>query len=325
MRDLLFCVLYTAFFTSISCAAVQPAQNSDPNVYDVFLNKTSVFGHDQDRRFRLESHYTSERLLATAVLMNTVTLLSEAADIDFHSEVDSDKTSTFDDYPNVVIDLKPTKAKDRLPACFWVWALYGAASDMIDRTKFFVSEHDIIWKGKIVAKLRYQKANPNEISRIDREVHRYTPSSTATSYMEGDTPTFDIKIPLDSAPMNGTSDSTSRESASEVRALPKLDLELQYLKNAKDLPIWTVFMMVLATLKHSAAYPASARANPYVVSVAGFDASLEIARKTGPGSRRPPFLENTHVNHAIAWIPKIMLAQRKFAEVIFRFDIDGKE
>lgn len=330
MRNVLFTVvLGLTAFSRVDCAAVKPTPEPDPNYYDIILNKTVGHGHDPDPRFRLVSRYTTEKLSATAILMNTITMLTEAADIDFHDLVDFDKSVTSEDFPNVVIDFRTVKARDRLPDCFCVWALYLAATDMIRYTKFFVGEHDMIWKGKVVARLSYQKPRSNGLSEDGREVEIFKPNTTATSYLEGDLPTFDVEIPLPSIPINDSSDAnigwpTTGDLVPNAPA-GEMQLHLQYLENARDFAIWTVFQMVLATLKDNAEYPALARVQPFVVNLPGYDAKLGITPNGGPARRRPPFFENRNVNNAMRLIPAFVLGQRKVAEIKFSFELDDHE
>ena len=330
MRNFLGTVgLILTVFSRMNCALIKPTPILDSNYYDIILNKTVGHGHDPDPRFSLVSRYTTEKLPATSILMNTISLLIEAADIEFHDAVDIDRSVTSEDYPNVVIDLSPVRARDQIPDCFCVWALYLAATDMIRYTKFFVSDHDIIWKGKVVARLKYQKPSPNGLTRDGREVEIYKPNATATSYLEGDLPTFDVKVPLPPLPTNDRSDPnlelpTTGDLASHIPA-GQMALHMQYLDDAQDLPIWTVFMMVLATLKDNAQYPALARVQNFVVNVPGYDARLGIMVPGGPARRRPPFFENRHVNNAMRLIPAFLLGQRKVAEIKFAFELDGHQ
>ena len=327
MWDLLFAVMLGFIaFSRVNCAAVKPVPESDPNYYDIILNKTIGHGHDPDPRFGLVSRYTTEKLPATAILMNTITILIEAADIDFRDVVVFDKSVTSEDFPNVVIDFSTVKARDQLPDCFCVWALYLAATDMIRYTKFFVGEHDITWKGKVVARLSYQKPRSNGLSEDGREVEIYKPNTTATSYLDGDTPTFDIEIPFWPVPNNDSNVEwpTTGDLSPDVPA-EEMQLHLQYLEDARDFPIWTVFQMVITTLKDNAEYPAEDRVQPFVVKVPGYDAKLGIATNGGPARRRPPHFENRHVNNAMRLIPAFMLGQRKVAEIKFAFDLDGHE
>ena len=330
MWDLLSAVVLGFIaFSGVNSAAVKPVPESDPNYYDVILNKTVGHGHYPDPRFKLVSRYTAEKLPATAILMNTITILSEAADINFHDLVEFDKSITSEDFPSVVIDFRTVKARDRLPDCFCVWALYLAATDMIRYTKFFVGEHDIIWKGRVIARLSYQKPGSDRLSGDGREVEIYKPNATATSYLVGDTPTFDVKIPLWPPPSNDSLEPngawpTTGDLALDVSA-SEMVMNLQYLENARDFQIWTVFQMVLTTLKDNAEYPALDRVEPFVVKVIGYDAKLGIATNGGPARRRPPYFENRHVNSAMRLIPAFMLSQRRVAEIKFAFELDGHE
>ena len=306
-------VLGLIVFSRVNGAAVKPAPEPDPNYYDVILNKTIGHGHDPDPRFELVSHYTTEKLPATAILMNTITMLTEAADLEFHEIIDFDKSVTSEDFPNVVIEFRMARARDKLPDCFCVWALYLAATDMIRYTKFFVSEHDLIWKGKVVARLHYQKPNPNGLSEDGREVAIYKPNTTATSYLEGDLPTFDVRMPLWPIPINDTSDPnldwpTTGDLSPDLPS-SEIVLHLQYLEDARDMPIWTVFQMVISTLKDNAEYPALDRVQSFVVNVPGYDAKLGITTNGGPPRRR--------------LIPAFVLGQRRVAEIKFSFEVDG--
>lgn len=301
--------LTAIFLAGIGSTTVRFDQFANSSFQALLPNRTVLTAHTPDSRFKLQAHYTNERLPATAVLMNTVWLLGEAADLDFKSQVDFHKEAALDEYPAVSIDLKTAKPRDRLLACFWVWALYGAAFDMIIHTRFVVSEFDIMWKGKIIAKLQYQKGKAAGL--IDD-----SGSSDSADVLRD-------KRVMEASRMtvvNLTSTAVQSYSSDE-----SVTLELQYLENAKNIPILTIFMVVLTTLKDNAEYPATARTQPFETKVRGFDAKLEIMRNEGPPIRRPPFFERADVNKAVRQLPELMLQQGKFAEISFIVDVDGKE
>ena len=98
---LFWCTIHTLVLP-INCAIITPSSTSlDPPLLDVFYNST--LGGNIDPRFSLQSHYGTTRLPATAVLMNTLTLLTEAADLDYHDAFEFDRHAKFDDYPSVSI------------------------------------------------------------------------------------------------------------------------------------------------------------------------------------------------------------------------------
>lgn len=99
---LLFWYTIRMFVLPINCATITPSSASlDPRLLDGLYNST--LGGNIDSRFSLQSHYSTTRLPATAILMNTLTLLTEAADLDFHDAFDFNRHAKFEDYPSVNI------------------------------------------------------------------------------------------------------------------------------------------------------------------------------------------------------------------------------
>lgn len=85
----------------INCAITPSSESLNPPLLDVLYNST--LGGNIDSRFSLQSHYSTTRLPATAILMNTLTLLTEAADLDFKDAFEFNRHAKFDDYPSVSI------------------------------------------------------------------------------------------------------------------------------------------------------------------------------------------------------------------------------
>ena len=104
-----------------------------------------------------------------------------------------------------------------------------------------------------------------------------------------------------------------------------LGLKLQYLRDGRDLPIYAVFLTVMATLVKNAYYPANSRIRPFDASTPGFNAQIAISVSTGPDSHQAPFFQRNHLNHAIQQLPEFMLEERKFKEIAFTVILDNKE
>ena len=254
--------------------------------------------------------------------MNTVTLLAEAADLDFNGYVKWNRPATFSRYPAVDIDLQLKRSRDPVHNFLLIWALYEAAWDMIDKNKFCVSDFDMVWRGKVVAVLRYKQATQQELQETeggeskDNETASFAGLTTArgggTSMLGGiargtGQVNTTVELPL--------SVQTSNEDV--------LTLHLQYLSNARDLPIFGVFMAVIAALKDNAYYAPTDRVYPFSSSTPGFDTQLSILRNEPPITT-PPFFERTHITHTIRLIPGFMLEERKIAEVAFTFRLGNK-
>ena len=324
MPYLPYLLTVTTFFITAISARVVLYGDAIPSLYARDSNLTSLTVNGVDSRFRLVSHFTNERLPATAVLMNTVYYISEAADLDFDAGMNVLRPFTSDDYPGMMIDLENAKPRYNLPAYILVYGLYGAAVQMIAESKFVVSEFDLLWKGRIVAKLRYQKAASSgtaikgDPGEDDQELNSPIPSNYSSDssrgtpdILKGQTSTADIA--------NMTLDSSSIDS---TNADPEIKLHAQYPENAQLIPIWTIFVMIIATLKDNAWYKATARVQPMSTSVPGFDATLTIQT---PRTRQPPYLVYKQLNIAIPLIPILMLRHSKFAEMTFQIEIGGKE
>lgn len=101
MQAFLLLFWCTALFLPID-GTISPISTSlNPPLLD-FLGNITV-GGKIDSRFSLQSHYSTTRLPATAVLMNTLILLVEAPDLDYNHAFEYDRHATFDDYPSVII------------------------------------------------------------------------------------------------------------------------------------------------------------------------------------------------------------------------------
>lgn len=254
--------------------------------------------------------------------MNTVTLLSEAADLDFNGYVKWNRQATFSQYPAVIIDLQLTRSRDPVKNFILIWALYESAWDMVAKNKFCVSDFDVVWKGKVVAKLKYKKATEQELESIgggeSKNNETASLANVATSGGSGTSLVGDIA--RDTGQLNTTVESPLSARTSNVNVLT---LHLQFLRNAKDLPVFSVFMALLAALKDNAYYPSTDRVHPFASSTPGFDSQLSILRMEPP-IQTPPFFERTHITNTIRLIPSFMLGERKFCEVAFSFKLGEK-
>ncbi|CAF9939131.1 MAG: hypothetical protein HETSPECPRED_001494 [Heterodermia speciosa] len=288
-------------------------------------NLTSLVAHDPDVRFKIVPHYTNDRLPATAILMSTVYLLAEAADLDMNSELEFDRPFVAEDYPSVSIDLqKNIRHSVILPSAFLVWALYLAAIDMIDNNKFVVSSFDLLWKGRIYASLRYQKPEPGaSFESAANGSHNFQVSASSN---------YSAMVPSDRSYTKNRASETfsvplvrSPETVNTLVTDPLLTIHMQYLQDARILPIGTVFAMTLEMLKNDAEFPANSLVQSSSTTKRVFDATLEIQRSEGPSTMTPPYFEYMHLNRAIRQVPRLMLDGGKFAEVAFQIEIDQKE
>ena len=98
---LCWCALPTLILP-INCAITSSSTVPDPPLLLDGLYNTTL-GGNIDSRFSLQSHYSTTRLPATAILMNTLTILTEAADLEYHDAFDFNRHATFADYPSVSI------------------------------------------------------------------------------------------------------------------------------------------------------------------------------------------------------------------------------
>lgn len=197
---------------------------------------------------------------------------------------------------------------------------------MILENKFFVSQFDLVWKSRIIARLRYEKSlpmTPEEGEQTLNDINSLLAS-----------PTLDVRTSSSSnstqellASTGATFESLEIQPSYHIPLNSTLTLNLKYLAGAQDIPIWAIFMTIFATLKDNAQYPASARVQPLPLSFSadGFNAILQIQRIDGPAHTRPPFLERQDINHMLTLLPKFMFRHGKFKEVEFRIGLDGKE
>ncbi|CAF9927407.1 MAG: hypothetical protein HETSPECPRED_006578 [Heterodermia speciosa] len=310
-------------FSCTNGETLKLARPSDPSPSIPLSNNTvSLSG---DSRFALQPHYTSTRLSATAILMNTITFLSEAADYGFESYLDINRRASFSAYPTVMIDIQTVKAKDRLQNFLLIWALYEATWDMVAKNNFSVSVFDMVWKGKVVARLRYMTPPGSGVEQrigIGEQQGGKTVVSPGLAALGGKE-TLLANVTL--SEIESTNFTSTALLPLNTTTNGVLAMRMQFLRNGRDLPIYTVFMTVMATLVKNAYYPAKSRIRPFDASTPGFNAQIAISVNTGPGSQQAPFFERDHLNHAIQQLPSFMLEERTFKEIAFTVMLDNKE
>ena len=314
--------LQTLLAYTILLGSSKPATIASP--IDLYLpNLTSLVSHDPDPRFDLQSTYTDKRLPATAVLMSTVYLLAEAADLDMNSDMVFHNPSIHDDYPSVSISLYNLKPSVPLPCSFLVWALYYAVMDMFKHNTFAVSRFGLLWDWKVVGYLLYQKVEPSASLESSANSSHSFPVSAPSNYS--------TKVPSARRYFSKkrTSETTSAsvisspKAATTLTAHPTLTLRMEYLPDAKILSLRAVFAMIVELLKDNAEFPATALVRSSSTAKRVFDATLDI--REGPSTRTPPYLKYTYLNQAISQLPRLMLSEGKFAEVTFQIELDNKE
>lgn len=196
---------------------------------------------------------------------------------------------------------------------------------MVAKNKFFVSEFDMVWKGKVVARLRYTTPPDGGIKQrvgVGEQKGSKTVVSSSLAAL-GDKETSSVNATLsqiESANLTHTALLPLSTTTNNV-----LGMKLQFLRNGRDLPIYAVLITVMATLVKNAYYPANTRIRPFDASTPGFDAQLAVSVSTGPDSHHAPFFEREHLNHAIQQLPEFMLEERKFKEIAFTVMLDNKE
>ena len=300
MQGLSFVLLAFIVALNVDCATIKRATENDPSSIHFYpLNSTiPSLGGEIDTRFSVIPHYTTQRLPATAILMNTVTLLAESADRDFDELIRFGEHAVFEDYPTVAIDLQTAKRGYKIANAFLVWALYRAAEDMILNSKFFAATFDIVWKGRVIARLMYSRApegNPINGSPVDNGLASNS-KSMGSRISKNDERALTNATTMDGGNTDAAAFSGANSRYFGMGLSDEILLHLQYLSNAQKLSIWTVFMTVIAALKDDSA-----------------------------ASTQPPYLLNDQLNNALRVIPGLMLKQGKLAEVAFSIAEGSKE
>ena len=275
------------------------------------------FQSEVDPRFGLQPRYTTTRLPATAILMNTMNYLAQAADVPYDAHIEVHRHATFPDYPTVGIDVQVMRSRDQFQNFMLVWAMYEATWDMVAKNSFYVSQFGITWKGKVIAILRYSRTP-------DRQTLDHGANSTA-AYSNPEVSTISITQPRMKSNIgsNGTQ-ATINIPKSPATSSPNattndhLSLSLKFLDNGSPVPIYAVFMAVFAALKDNAYFPLHGRVTPFASTTPGFDSQVAVVRGGSPMEQeQPPFFERHHVTVAVSNIPGFMLAERRFAELSF--------
>ena len=317
------CLLKTSLFvlgSGLANVSTQdlPQQLDSPSLINTTL-ATAI-----DRRLTIHGRYTNHPIAPTACLMNTLTFLGDISPFDWNSAVHVTRHAHFSGYPNVEIDLEPVVRGD-LTTRFLIGALYLSINNMAFHRRFFAVEFDVMWKGRIIAWLRFQKPimNSGILTRSLLEL-----SNDTVTGLSGSAANIEPSATL-AADTNSVSTMSSSSPLSETSSIegatgnPQFRFDADFKPDAETLTIIDVFMAVIATMTENAMWAAGARVKPFEASAPGFNAEVFITNPPGPLRKRPPFLEQRWITEAMSQIPKFMLDRGRFAESIFGIRIDG--
>ena len=257
-----------------------------------------------DSRFSIRAGYLNTRLQPTAVLMNAVNVAADLAVLDFNNRFIVD-IAPLQKYPDVKIDFVPVPPMIAIETKILVWGLYGGINDIVGRKQFKEVEFDLLWNGKVVAWLRFEKAVNNMVGETaERKKPTIDPHFLQTSKQNDTMPPrlqTDIGLTANPTPFAFTA---------------------QYTPYSKPLSIFQVFMSVFSALVQVAPLAANSDVKALVYEAQDFNSRIVVFRTEGKAWQ---VFEYRWLIEGLKRIPEFMLESAKFAEIGWEIKVNGKE
>ena len=264
-----------------------------------------------DSRFSIRAGYSSVRLPPTSTLMNAVDVAANLATLDFDKQFEV-HFLPLPKYTDVQIEFEAVPPAKYVDAKILVWGLYGGINDIVGRKQFREVEFDLLWSGKVVAWLRFEK------------VERKTLSEGIAATENGTSSILEPEMSQNKG-MNGFSATSDLSGISKNLAAgpnPAFGFAAQFTPYAKPLSIFQVFMSVLAALVQVAVFRVTTIVKPLVYEALDYNSQIAVLRRE---RKAPPFFEYRWLIEGLKRIPEFMLAQGRFAELGWKVMVGGKE
>ena len=251
-----------------------------------------------DPCFSIRAGYSNIRLPATSVLMNAINAAASLANLDFEKQV-TFHLLPLPKFPEVQIEFVPAPPLPSVEAKIFVWGLYGGINDIVGRKQYREVEFDLLWKGNVVAWLRFEKAE----------------SGTRAFNMAGG----DTKMLEPASNSSGVMEITDTLMAGP---LAPFSFAAQFTPYAKPFTIFQVFMAVLSALVQIARFPSRSIVKPLIYESQDYNARIVVMMAD---RRTPPYFEYIWLIEGLRRIPDFMFEKGKFMELGWKIRVNGKE
>ena len=253
--------------------------------------------------FRFTVIFRSTKLTALSCLMISLNLLAALAELNWLSQTPPGQIRiNSPEYPDVSISFWPSPPRSAVDVRVLVLGVYHAIHMMFEQKRFMQADFGLYWKEECVAALSYEKR-----------------SSTAPLGNEAAVSENNINNVFH--PRDNASNTHAISGTAATLGTDQLDVVFFYDINGKILPLQTVFITAMAVLKNLAIEDSDMFAQPFCSGASGLEAHICFFTKPVTHSG-PPYYRYRHVTQAIAWIPKHMFAQKRFAELSLLVEID---
>ncbi|KAL8711952.1 MAG: hypothetical protein Q9220_003648 [cf. Caloplaca sp. 1 TL-2023] len=268
--------------TGSSSHASASADRSFPSINGSLVDlPIPRLGDADDPRFSMKLSTGETRLPVTPVLMNAVELSARYAEMDYLSRVPQRHGIVLPDFPQVEIAVVPAAPAQSVEVRLLMYSIYGTIIAMIYGKKFYETEVEVSWEGKLKAYLYFTLP-------LDTGVN--TGPDLQNSPLEA----------------NGTEDA--------INAL--FDWTPIYKPQGVNLPPNDVFLLALGAIKTIAPFSINEQIPwPFHVGSELVDANMQVYFENRRQRRpTPPYFRYSHALEAARRIPGWQLTRRRFAE-----------
>ena len=292
-------------------ATIPPSQTLSTTITNAQSLNTTLFETGIDPHFGIIANYAETNIPITPCLMNIVELLADYAELDWLSRVRQRHGVVLPSYPQVEFAVIPSAPATSVEVRFVVWGLWVGIRDIISQNRFVEAEFELYWEEKLVAFIYITKpmdlgpSSSNETLGTDGPWTLLPPSNEPAA------------VTLD--------DPNSTTNLSDTLTEERFSWKPSFGHQAKTLTIFEVFLTVIAGLKNAAPMPALDKVTgAYASAAVNVDANLQIfLHKRRRPRPRPPYLQYIHVIKALRLVPGYMLAEGRFAELVFVMQVNN--
>lgn len=274
-----------------------------PSTSDGNLSK-ALLSPPWDSRFSIRAGYSHARLQPTAVLMNAVNVAARLAVLDFNQRFIVD-IAPLQRYPDVKIDFVPVPPMIAVETKILVWGLYGGINDIVGRKQFREVEFDLLWNGKVVAWLRFEKA---VIDMVEEPAG-------------GKQPTIKPQV-LQTSIQNDTMPPRLQTDTGLTTNPTPFAFSAQYTPYSKPLSIFQVFMSVFSALVQIAPLAATSDVKELAYEAQDFNSRIVVFKKD---RKVRQIFEYRWLVEGLKRIPEFMFESARFAELEWEIVVNGKE
>ena len=295
------------FYSAISLSSPLNLPSQPVSLYPLTSNgnlSEALRSRPWDSRFSIRAGYSNIRLQPTAVLVNAVNVAARLAVLDFNKRSIVD-IAPLQKYPDVKIDFVPVPPMIAVETKILVWGLYGGINDIVGRKQFKEVEFDLLWNGKVVAWLRFEKAVYDTVGQTAERKQPVSEPHLLQASKQNDTipPGLQIDTGLTTSPA-------------------RFVFSAQYTPYSKPLSIFQVFMSVFSALVQIAPLAANSDVKELAYEAQDFNSRI-IVFKTE--RKVPQKFEYRWLIEGLKRIPEFMLESAKFAELGWKIEVNGRE